>query len=236
MFILCAKTPRDDRLEHFGYVESTVPGLFHSEQVLSKHVPLIVLNKLSNEPYNVFVKAFGSNGTQKRKAFDLLRQMQLLPKPLLAYFDGLRTIWSLPEGVNMDEILTPERVMEYGERWLETLQTLPPETLDAIVPAEYKQSVLQQGRERGIEQGREQGIEQGREQGIEQGREQGIEQGREQGIVKERQEIVRAMHKRGVDLALIADITGLTTEQVTELLVGTSAYDDTASGDRASDD
>ena len=72
--------------------------------------------------------------------------------------EGLQAIWSLPEEATMNEILTPERVMEIGQEWKRIfLSNLPPEELDAYVNPDYKRTLLNAGREAGREEGREQG-------------------------------------------------------------------------------
>lgn len=65
--------------------------------------------------------------------------------------------------------------------------------------------------------GREEGIERGIEEGIERGIEQGIEQGIEKGIEKNTRETAIKMIKNGLDLRLIADITGLSIEELKRL-------------------
>lgn len=72
---------------------------------------------------------------------------------------------------------------------------------------------LEQGMKQGIEQGMKQGIEQGLEQGLEQGRKQGLEQGRNQ----ERSEMARKMKEAHLPSAVIAQVTGLTEEEVNAL-------------------
>ena len=49
-------------------------------------------------------------------------------------------------------------------------------------------------------------------------RNEGVEQGIEQGEQTRNREIVRAMYSKGFDLTIIADVVGLTMEQVNELL------------------
>ena len=72
------------------------------------------------------------------------------------------------------------------------------------------QRLLEQGRE----QGREQGIAQGREQGIAQGR----EQGRELGEKENAKEVARRMLSDDFPVATIAKYTGLTEQEVKELM------------------
>ena len=59
------------------------------------------------EPHNAFVKAFASRPAQKAKALATIRQQTDLSDELLGYFEVLRTLWSLPEGAVMNELLTP---------------------------------------------------------------------------------------------------------------------------------
>ena len=49
------------------------------------------------------------------------------------------------------------------------------------------------------------------------GREEGLEQGREEGREEERLKTARAMKTRGMEVSVIADITGLTSEQIESL-------------------
>ena len=56
----------------------------------------------------------------------------------------------------------------------------------------------------------EQGIEQGRAEGIE----EGIEEGMQKGRAKERTEIATAMLLRGMDMKTVAELTGITEEEL----------------------
>jgi hypothetical protein len=191
MFILCAKTPTAERLASFGYTLSTLPGVYTNEQELLNHIPLLVLNGLSDEAHNAFVKAFASRPAQKAKALATIRQQTDLSDELLNYFEVLRALWSLPEGAAMNEILTPERVLELGREWKQILiQHATPDELDKMLSPESKQKLT----------------------------EQGVKQGIEQGINQKTRDIVLAMHAKGFDLAVIADITSLPIDQVQALL------------------
>jgi predicted transposase/invertase (TIGR01784 family) len=61
------------------------------------------------------------------------------------------------------------------------------------------------------------GIEQGIEQGIERGIERGIEQGIEQGAKQSKLEMARASIEEGIEIKLIAKLTGLTIEEIERL-------------------
>ena len=76
---------------------------------------------------------------------------------------------------------------------------------------------LEQGVEQGMKRGLEQGVEQGMKQGIGQGIKQGIDQGIGQGIEQNQRQIVRKMFEKNYDLKEIANIVGLTEEEVNEI-------------------
>lgn len=61
--------------------------------------------------------------------------------------------------------------------------------------------------------GMKKGLEEGRQKGLEEGRQEGLEEG----IEKERLSNARRMKEKGLDAALIADITGLTREEIEKL-------------------
>ena len=137
-----------------GYGVTELPGVYRSDNIYVTHITLLVLNDLRDEPHNALVKAFASRKAEKAKAFGLLRRFWQLSSELLLMLEVLQTIWSLPEGATMNEILTPERVMEIGEEWKQIfLRNLSPEELDAYINPEYKRSLLTAGREEGREEG-----------------------------------------------------------------------------------
>lgn len=53
--------------------------------------------------------------------------------------------------------------------------------------------------------------------GIEKGRQLGHEQGIEQGVKKEKKETARRMLERGMSVAVIIDLTGLTEDEILRL-------------------
>ena len=133
--------------------------------------------------------------------------------------------WMLAIKDSLDEIVD-EKVYQKPEiqeifNLIEQDQTTPKEY--ARMKEEYSygltlNSLYDKGLETGIEQGIEKGIEQGIEQGIEKGIEKGIEQGIETGIEKGKQDALLAnakkMKQKGLDLVLIADITGLSIDDL----------------------
>ena len=120
------------------------------------------MNQLRDTPHNALVKIFSSRKQEKAKAFLSLQELKDLPPELLMMLEVLRTLWSIPKGANMNEILTPERVLEIGEEWKRyLLQNLPVDELDAYANPVYRQTLFEEGREEGIEEGIEKGIEKG---------------------------------------------------------------------------
>ena len=73
--------------------------------------------------------------------------------------------------------------------------------------------------QRWVEQGEERGVKKGVKQGIEQGIEKGIKTGFNQGKKIEKVEIAKRLIKRGIDLNIIAESTGLPREEIDELAV-----------------
>ena len=67
------------------------------------------------------------------------------------------------------------------------------------------------------QRGHQQGLKQGLEQGLQQGIEQGIEKGIEQGEQQTAERIARAMLANGLDLSLVAKLTGLAPECLARL-------------------
>jgi len=78
-------------------------------------------------------------------------------------------------------------------------------------------TAFDEGKTEGIEQGIERGIKQGLERGIEQGIERGIEQGIERGIEQGKIATAIECKKEGIALDTIANITGLSIEEIEKL-------------------
>lgn len=66
---------------------------------------------------------------------------------------------------------------------------------------------------KGLNEGIQKGIEQGIQQGVEQGVEKGIEQGEEQATRKH----IISMLKKGLDIGLVSEITGVSQEKIQEI-------------------
>jgi hypothetical protein len=97
-----------------------VPGIYRSRFQLVRHIILISLNELSNEPYNAFVKCFATHRQEKQKAFDSLEQSGLLnssTNELKWFILGLKGLWFTDKGDDMNLEMTPEQVAQLGKIW-----------------------------------------------------------------------------------------------------------------------
>jgi len=69
------------------------------------------------------------------------------------------------------------------------------------------------GKNEGLAEGREEGLAEGREEGLAEGR----EEGREEGQLEERRRSAAQYKQRGVSPEIIADVTGLSVEEIEAL-------------------
>ena len=80
---------------------------------------------------------------------------------------------------------------------------------------------IEGGFKKGMAKGLEEGLEEGLAKGLAEGREKGLAEGRAEGLAKGRAEEkldnARKMKAKGYSLADIADITGLTPEEIERL-------------------
>jgi predicted transposase/invertase (TIGR01784 family) len=74
-------------------------------------------------------------------------------------------------------------------------------------------ATLQSAIWKGLTEGRQQGLEEGRQQGLEEGRQEGLQEGRQEA----KYAIARAMLAKGLDVAVVAELTGLTPEEIAVL-------------------
>ena len=136
--LLSARTPRKDRLEKWGYEEEQ-KGVFCSQLPLLRRVRLLVLNRLPPQPHNAFVKLFASRKREREAAFASLDAPTVAESPKLhAYMVGLQTALGVKGEVNMAEMLTPEKVMEIGEKVRQRILEMasPEERLAGLDPNE----------------------------------------------------------------------------------------------------
>lgn len=114
--VLSAKTPQKSRLAKWGYEESQ-RGVFHTELPFVGRVMLLALNRLPAEPNNAIVKLFASLKQERDAGFTSLdKDVFAESTELHAYVLGLSQTLKVKGELNMAEVLTPEKVMEYGMR------------------------------------------------------------------------------------------------------------------------
>ena len=72
-----------------------------------------------------------------------------------------------------------------------------------------------------LNKGWQEAIDSGMQQGMQQGMQKGLEEGRQEGIVTgvelEKKNIAQSMKKKGFDISLIMELTGLTKEKILSL-------------------
>ena len=68
-----------------------------------------------------------------------------------------------------------------------------------------------------LEQGREEGMKKGRAEGLEKGLKKGRAEGRAEGEKQKALSIAKAMLQRGLDIQMIAELSGLTAEEIQSL-------------------
>jgi predicted transposase/invertase (TIGR01784 family) len=83
--------------------------------------------------------------------------------------------------------------------------------------ARMRESSKEEGREEGLEKGRAEGREKGLAEGREEGIKEGEEKGREEGMKESRLQIARNSLAAGLPVETVAQITGLTHEQIISL-------------------
>lgn len=119
-FLLSAKTPNRAFLERFGYHQGQHRGVYISTMPLEEHVILIVLNELSDEAHNVWLKCFASRRLEKQKAFEAMNAagLSFISERLEFLLSGLWNLWFSDKGeFEMSAELTSEKVMEMGRFW-----------------------------------------------------------------------------------------------------------------------
>jgi hypothetical protein len=139
-FLLCAKQPLAKHLTEYGYVKTSLPGVYRSDWYSwLPPVTLLSLNELSHAPHNAWVKCFASQLKEKRKAFTILQQLVTtwkLPRRLIFFIDALRALWfpCLFGGI-MKSKLIDEDLTDVGPHWKQiVLQALTIEDMLAYFP------------------------------------------------------------------------------------------------------
>ncbi len=129
-------------------------------------------------------------------------------------FKDQNAIFGHLEEIASQANLSKEDRQRYRESW-----KLYNDYFNTIESAEKKatEEGLAKGLEEGLAKGLKEGLAKGLEQGLEQGLARGLEQGLEQGRSSEKMEIAKKMKAKGQASDFIADITGLTIEEIEAL-------------------
>ena len=135
MFLVSSKTVKQETLDKFSYFPTDKSGVLMSGNPMLEATPLLILNNLSKEPHNAYIKCFASRIREKRAAFSTLKDQNTGPLSVSAKLNqllhGLRKLWFLKGGAFMEQMgqeLTPEIVIEMGKEWGDLyLSSLPPE-------------------------------------------------------------------------------------------------------------
>ena len=85
--------------------------------------------------------------------------------------------------------------------------------------------MINKGREEGLAEGRQEGLVAGRQEGLAEGRQEGLAEGRQEGLAEglaegaelEKKNIAQGMKKKGFDISLIMELTGLSKEMILSL-------------------
>ena len=77
--------------------------------------------------------------------------------------------------------------------------------------------MINKGRQEGLVAGRQKGLAEGRQEGLVTGRQEGLAEGLAEGAELEKKNIAQGMKKKGFDISLIMELTGLSKEMILSL-------------------
>ncbi len=97
-YVVSAQTPRKALLNRLGY-QGDQPGVYITSVPILEKVVLLVLNELSDEPHNEFLRLFASRqAVRKQTIDDVLKQpLSSWPDPFWAVLLGLQRIYQLED-------------------------------------------------------------------------------------------------------------------------------------------
>ena len=124
---------------------------------------------------------------------------------------------------HIDEVLNLMSAMTSDNRFEEVIEDVHEkeakymcEVIDIMLNKGWQEAIdngLQQGLQKGLEEGMQKGLEEGMQKGLEEGRQEGIVTG----VELEKKNIAQSMKKKGFDISMIMEITGLTKEKILSL-------------------
>jgi hypothetical protein len=121
--LLLAKQPQSETWAKFGYEATAQAGVYGCSHWLLNTIPILSLNELPNEPHNAWVKCFATHRAEKRKAFQLLKQLDWagFTADLEWFLAGLWRYWFNPttgDDMSLENVeLTAEQITEMGKFW-----------------------------------------------------------------------------------------------------------------------
>lgn len=135
-FLISSKSTHKKRLAEWGYEPTELPGVYHNSLWILRPVKILLLNELSPEPHNAFIKCFASRETEQRKAFTTVyQQLGNDPSENELYWLMVGLWHKFFEGEKMDDLITTEDVLEMSKKRI--LKTMPlPEILSYYKPEE----------------------------------------------------------------------------------------------------
>ena len=137
-YVVSAQTPRKALLNRLGY-RGEQPGVYITSVPILEKVVLLVLNELSDEPHNEFLRLFASRQTVRKQTIDdvLQQPSPSWPDSFWAVFFGLQRIYQL-EDTAVKREMTVEDVMEIGAelRRQAIVSASPEERLAGLAPEE----------------------------------------------------------------------------------------------------
>ncbi len=153
--LLLSKTPNTGILEEHGFSLTNKDGVYLSNLRIFNSVCVILLNELSDAPYNAMWKCFASRRQEWQKAFARISQHSL-PKTSVEHECVVFGVKKLRmEGMmeNMDPTrLTPEYVMDLGrqELFASMMNSMSDEEL---LKFQRPANILQEGEQKGEQKG-----------------------------------------------------------------------------------
>ncbi len=116
-FVISSMTPQRQTLVSGGFKPSDKLGVYESDSFVFRHIKLILLNELSNEAHNAFIRCFASVEKENHRAFAFLKKMDVswLKGELLQL---INVLYSLKvKGVFLEMTrFTVEEVMQLAEK------------------------------------------------------------------------------------------------------------------------
>ena len=88
---------------------------------------------------------------------------------------------------------------------------------DMLTKEEMEEIREYDGYIRGLKEGHASGVQEGKKLGIEEGHASGVKEGLARGIAENQRDIAANMLAKGMDAALISELTGLSEEDILEL-------------------